>query len=101
MELMVLVAYTVGPQPYNLCLFQLMFINFIKTEILILLDFIKLSRYIFIFHLKNPAAVPDKYWARLLALWTFGFSVIFNYVIYILPGKCMYVLRYAYIEKAV
>jgi hypothetical protein len=91
-ELVDLVSYLNGPLPSAVCLLQLILKNVIKTQILILSDCLILSRYIFIFHLKNPAALPDKFWARVLVFWTTAFSIIFNVVFFALPGtsKCSF-----------
>jgi len=36
---------------------------------------------------KNPTAIQDDFWQLFINLWTFTFSVISQYVYYILPGK--------------
>ena len=46
------------------CFLQLLLKNVFKWYCLLMLDVIVLIRYLFIFWIKNPAAVQDDYWTR-------------------------------------
>ena len=43
------------------------------------LNAIAISKFIFIFCLKNPAAVDDDFWSVFISIWSIGFSFIFNF----------------------
>ena len=85
--------YFFGPMPVNFCFFQSVVKNSIRWQCLLLLDAVILSRYIFIFWLKNPAAVNDGFWAIVINLGTAGISLICNYIIFYLPGSLIYLIN--------
>jgi hypothetical protein len=74
--------YFFGPQPAIFCFIQSVLKNAYKWQILLLLDASILSRYIFIFWLKNPSAVQDGFWSVLMNIWIAGFSLIINGVMF-------------------
>ena len=55
-------SYFCGPQTKLQCLFFQMLRNVIKSNSLFFLEAIVISKYIFIFWLKNPTSVNDDYW---------------------------------------
>jgi len=57
------------PFSQNFCLLNIIYKNSVKTLVIILADFLILARYIFICHLKNPAALDDKLWTALIFIW--------------------------------
>jgi len=56
-------CYSAGPLPQMMCQFQLFLRSIIKAMIVLFYDAITLSKYIFIFWLKNPTAVKDNFWS--------------------------------------
>ena len=81
-----ILIYYFGPFKFGFCLLNIIFKNSVKIFVIILSDFLILARYGFIFHLKNPSAVDDRFWTFLIFVWSAIFSVLFNSVFYILPG---------------
>jgi len=47
---------------------------------------IAVTRYVFIFWLKNPLAVQDRFWNRLIFIWITSFCFLFNFIFYWVPG---------------
>ena len=71
-----LVRFTVGPLPGWICFWQLVFRRAILKQFVLLLDAIMLTRFAFIFWLKNPAAFPDNFWIFFINVWVVGFSML-------------------------
>jgi hypothetical protein len=46
------------------------------------LNCIVVSKYIFIFWMKNPGSVHDDFWHVFISMWAFGFSCIFSLIKY-------------------
>lgn len=46
-----------------------------------------LTRYIFIFWLKNPSAFNDDFWFLFVNIWTVGFTFISDFSHLYLPGR--------------
>ncbi len=63
------IRYFSGPLPESICLFQLHFRFAIFCQLMIIFDVIAVGRYVFIFHLKNPAAFHDDFWSRFINIW--------------------------------
>lgn len=82
-----IVRYLAGPLPRSLCFIISVSKNVIKTQGLLLYNAIHITRYVFIFWLKNPGAVKDDFWSLFLSIWITGLSIFPNLVIYILPIK--------------
>ncbi len=59
---------------------------------------IVITRYVYIVWLKNPGAVHDNFWNRLLCLWIISFSFIFNFILYILPGETIVITLFTHTE---
>ena len=57
------------------------------TQIFLFFDCIALTRYIYIFWLKNPAAFKDDFWCRVAVPWIKAFSFLITGVWYFLAGK--------------
>jgi hypothetical protein len=72
--------YLFGPLPKWLCYFFSFFRLVIKTNFLMFLNAIIISKYVFIFWMKNPGSLNDDFWSFFISLWTVGFSCIFNFV---------------------
>jgi len=80
------IRYTAGPFHSILCYLQLLLKNTVKTEILLFYDAIALSRYIFIFRLKNPTAVCEDFWSLFASIWIVLTSTLVNLVHLLMPG---------------
>ena len=59
----------------------------IISNIVTFLNFIVLSKYIFIFWMKNPGSVQDDFWTVFISMWTFVFSFIISLVKILIPRK--------------
>jgi hypothetical protein len=64
-----MIPFIYGPLPRNLCLALriLKLANFF--QILLFFDLVAISRYFYIFVLKNPAGFNDDFWAFFLNIW--------------------------------
>ena len=82
-----IVRYVFGPLPFWTC----QIVEFSKRAItmqgIMLLNFLAVTRYIFIFILKNPAGFNDDIWGRFIDIWIFLFVMISQFVVAFLPGK--------------
>lgn len=74
------ITYFVGPLPPYFCYIMCLIRPIIKTNALMFLNAIVVSKYIFIFWMKNPASIDDDFWSLFISLWSIGFSCIFNFV---------------------
>ena len=61
--------------------------NTLMRQAILFFVAITVTRYVLIIWLKNPGAVQDDFWSRLLNPCIVGYSIICNFVIYILPGE--------------
>lgn len=86
MEVVEMLIFYTGPFSPNFCLINIIFKNSVKTNAILLTDFLVVTRYIFIVCIKNPAALDDRFWTVLISVWCLGFSVLFNAVFFSLPG---------------
>jgi hypothetical protein len=82
-----IVRYIFGPLPKAFCFVLVIAKNSVKTQTVLLYDAIIVTKYVFIFWLKNPAGVDDDFWCRFLTLWVVGFSHLLNFVVYSLPVR--------------
>ena len=82
-----IIRYTFGPFSTKTC----QSIYFIKTGItaqgIVILDFIMISRYIFIFFLKNPAGVYDEFWSTFIIAWISMFVCISQFIVHSSPTR--------------
>ena len=68
--------FIVGPMPSWYCDFHVtMYATFIRMSLLCL-DASVLTRYAFIFWLKNPWAFRDDFWSTFVGIWIVGFSFL-------------------------
>ena len=86
-ELVDFAIYFFGPIGESLCFLFTVFRNMMKTNVLLFLDAIVLSRYIIIFWLKNPASVQDDFWSIFVAAEVVVFSFVLNISAGMLPQK--------------
>jgi hypothetical protein len=82
-----IIRYIAGPLPSQMCFINAIAKNAVKTQIILFYDAILVTRYVFIFWIKNPGGVDDDFWCRFLSMWIVGFSTLLNFVIHCLPLK--------------
>ena len=88
------ILYILGPFPTFLCAVDVIYRNVYTMQVLFFLDFIILCRYIFIFHLKNPTALPEDFWKIFINIFSITFSIfsqIVNFSISVKHGTAYYV----------
>ena len=72
-----IVIFLFAPLPAQFCLFTRIVRSSVFIEVLIFFDLITLTRYFYIFWLKNPAGFHDEFWANFFHFWVKMVSVIF------------------------
>jgi len=82
------IMFVFAPFTTSTCLFFKMIRSMIKSNFLTFLNAIAISKYVFIFWMKNPGSLQDDFWSLFLTLWTVGFSFIWN------------VTRFAYLQPS-
>ena len=80
-------VYFFAPLPKSACLGLGFARMVIASSIIMFLNAIVVSKYVFIFWLKNPGSVNDDFWFAFVRTWVFGYSVIFNFVRVFVPRK--------------
>ena len=79
--------FTFGPLPKLECFWQqLMHRTFLKQGVLFI-DGMMVSRYAFIFWLKNPAAFQADFWIIFFNLWVKSFVFLFQFAVEMLVGS--------------
>jgi hypothetical protein len=78
--------YIVGPSPVIVCRFNYFLKLTLTVQGLMFMNSIIISRYIFIFWLKNPAAFQDEFWSLLVNIWVVLFSFISQIVFDVMLG---------------
>lgn len=56
--------YLIGPMSETICTIQFTMKNVTSVQVLLFFDCIVVARYVYIFHLRNPAAFQDDFWNR-------------------------------------
>ena len=79
--------YYFGPLNYSTCFFLNVFRNIFKSNMLFYFNCIAISRYIFIFWMKNPTSIDENFWATMISLSSILFSCILNTVASLLPQR--------------
>jgi hypothetical protein len=82
-----MIRYVYGPLPAGLCLLENHLRFAIFTQQMLFTDGIILTRYIFIFCLKNPAAFNDDFWYLVINVWIVAFSFLSQIVSAMMPGR--------------
>ena len=67
-----------GPMNAKYCFIKTIWRSSYATSTFLCYDAIALTKYLFIFHLKNPAAFKEDFWAVFVNVWIKGASLIFN-----------------------
>jgi len=82
-----ILRYFYGPLPYTFCLVSTVVSGSIFLQILLFITNIVITKYIFIFHLKNPTALDDKFWFTFLTIWIRTFAYLSQATAFLMPGK--------------
>jgi hypothetical protein len=73
------IRFVVGPLPKFFCFSKTIIRSAYITQALLYFDFIAITRYLFIFWLKNPAVFQDDFWYLFLNIWIKVASFLFNF----------------------
>ena len=73
-----MLRFIIGPFPKWYCFIKSILRGAYITQLLLYLDCMALTRYLFIFWLKNPAAFQSEFWITFFNIWSKGSSLIFN-----------------------
>jgi hypothetical protein len=80
--------FLIGPiKSQVLCVLDSLIRNVFSLQVFLIQTFVVIIRYSCIMWAKNPTALQDDFWQLFINLWTVSFSLISQYVYYILPGK--------------
>ena len=79
--------YLYGPLPQLVCHFTDYSKFALTNQIFTTFAFIMITRYLFIFYLKNPAGFYDEFWYKFILAWIIMFSWISQIPVYLGPGK--------------
>ena len=79
--------YIYGPLPELVCLFQLLHKNALNIFAMIFCDFVSMTRYIYLFHLKNPGEFKDEFWHIFINIWTVCFGLASQFAFLYSPGQ--------------
>jgi hypothetical protein len=75
-----LIRFTSGPMPKVFCFFKTIARATFQDEILLFMNAMAISKYLFIFHLKNPFAFQDEFWCFFINTWVRAASWLINIV---------------------
>ena len=81
------VRYLWGPMPEVFCFWKTLFRAAYITQIYLYSNTIAITRYLFIFWLKNPAAFPSEFWYVFFNIWIKAVSLIINFVWFMVSEK--------------
>ena len=73
-----------GPLPETFCCFQNVNKYFIAPTIMLFYDAIAIARYVYIFCLKNPAALDDEFWGYFVSIWIYLTTVLLTLTVFFL-----------------
>jgi hypothetical protein len=90
-----------GPFASIYCHIDILIRGTIICLLLVLINFVLVSRYILTFHFKNPTAAQHDFWALFISTWCFSFGLITQSVFLFLPGNHLdhYYVCYGLIPK--
>jgi hypothetical protein len=86
-EFLNVLNYYFGPLSSYACYFLLIFRNILKSNLLVYLNCNAISKYIFIFWMKNPMSIDENFWSTLIVVASIVFSCTMNIVATLLPQK--------------
>jgi hypothetical protein len=70
--------FFLAPLSRETCFFIGLYRFVMKSNLMMFLNAIVISKFAFIFCLKNPAAIDDDFWSLFITIWSVGFSFTFN-----------------------
>ena len=73
--------FTLGPLPKHACFWQNLINRAIVKQVLLFLDALVITRFAFIFLLKNPAAFQSDFWIIFVNLWVKSFAFLFQFTV--------------------
>ena len=82
-----ILRFIIGPMPQVVCQAKYFVKRCITLGGVLTMGFIMVSRYTFIFWLKNPAAFEDEFWSLFINCWTIVFTLISEIFLLWIPGK--------------
>ena len=82
--------YIYGQVPLSICHAKTSLGAAVIQQITLLSTAIVVTKYLFIFHLKNPLAIEEGFWCRFISSWIFLVSNLIQIVFLILPGIIIY-----------
>ena len=82
-----IVRYLTGPFPLWFCFWHYVLKNTIAMLQILYFDIIVAVRYLFIFHLKNPAMFEDQFWNFVINTLVVSFSFASQLIFAFLPGR--------------
>ena len=76
-----------GPLPGFVCHIQIFLRSTSVTVLLLYKNFSALTKYIFIFWLKNPVAFDNEFWSLFICFWVHFFSLVLRIIEYSISSK--------------
>jgi len=82
-----IVRHLYGPFGNAICYILLLLKNSMSLQVALFTLGISVSRYLYIFHLKNPARFQDEFWQLFVNIWVVSFGITSQFVFVFLPGR--------------
>jgi hypothetical protein len=82
-----IVRHLNGPFSIGICYFLLLFKNILGIQVALFTLGVSVSRYLYIFYLKNPARFQDEFWHSFVNIWVVSCGIISQSIFVILPGR--------------
>ena len=79
--------YIIGPLPSLVCQTNHYLRLCFTSNLYLFFGAVSITRFLFIFWLKNPAAFHDEFWILFLNFWIVIFTLIANFVFYVMLGQ--------------
>ncbi len=74
----------------GVCLYHQVMKNALSLQLVLFMDALLFTRYVFIFWHKNPAIFQDAFWSLFINIWVVSFSFISQLIFTFTPGKFVY-----------
>ena len=82
-----IVIHIFGPTSHIICWVLMSLKLIIPIQVLLIMNGIIITRYFFIFWLKNPVAFNDDFWSFFLTIWIVGFLVMSQFIFIMVSTK--------------
>ncbi len=79
-QVIIIIKFLHGQFNDSACFWYIVMRRTLTTIVFMFINAISLSRYFFIFWLKNPAIFNDDFWSRMVSLWIVGFCVLLQFI---------------------